>query len=103
MKIDDILKLKEAGFSIDEIMTLAPNIHDAPATVAAQIPEPMEPAAPAAPAAPATDPAVLEAINKLTDIVRAGNRGSSGSAAAAPTVDASSIFETIINGINKGV
>lgn len=103
MTIDNILKLKEAGFSIDEIMTLAPNIKDDPAPIAAQIPEPAAPAAPAEPAAPATDAAVLEAINKLTDIVRAGNRGASGSAAAAPTVDASSIFETIINGINKGV
>lgn len=97
MKIEDILKLKEAGFSIDEIMTLAPNIQDAPAP-AAKLPE----AAPA-PAAPATDPAVLEAINKLTNIVQAGNRGAAGSPAGASQVDASSIFETIINGINKGV
>ena len=100
MKIDDILKLKEAGFSIDEIMTLAPNIQDAPAP-AAKLPEAAP--APAAPAAPATDPAVLEAINKLTNIVQAGNRGAAGSPAGASQVDASSIFETIINGINKGV
>ena len=98
MKIEDILKLKEAGFSIDEIMTLAPNIQDAPAP-AAKLPE-VTPA-PAAPAAPATDPAVLEAINKLTNIIQAGNRGAAGSPAGASQVDASNIFETIINGINN--
>ena len=100
MKIEDVLKLKEAGFSIDEIMTLAPNIQESAAPAAT--PPEAAPAVNQTQPAPGTDPAILEAINRLTNIVQAGNRGAAGSAAAAPAVDASSIFETIINGINGG-
>lgn len=96
MTIDQILQLKGAGYTAAEIAQLAPSISD-PAMPAAS--EPQVTADPE-PEPVKVDPnaAVLDAINKLTETIQAGNRGSNG---AAAQVDTSSIFDTIINGINN--
>lgn len=99
MTIEQITQLKGLGYTAEEIALLAPSISD-----------PAMPAAPAADPAPApeTNPAaasdnntaVLDAINKLTESIQASNRGQQGTG-AAPAMDTSTIFDTIINGINN--
>lgn len=99
MTIEQITQLKGLGYTAEEIALLAPSISDpampaAPAADPAPIQEP-------APAAPANDnSAVLDAINKLTESIQANNRGQQGTG-AAPAIDTSTIFDTIINGINN--
>lgn len=64
ISIEDVLKLKEAGFTAEEIVTLHKTM------------EPYdEPAAPAAPVEPAPDHTteILEAIQALTKSVQAAN------------------------------
>lgn len=101
MTIEQILQLKGAGYTAAEIAQLAPSISD-PALPAASEPEitPDPKYKPVEIDQKAIDQnaAVLEAINKLTETIQAGNRGSNG---AAAQVDTSSIFDTIINGINN--
>lgn len=98
MTIEQITQLKGLGYTAEEIALLAPSISD-----------PAMPAAPAADPAPVPDPkpapandnsAVLDAINKLTESIQANNRGQQGNG-AAPAIDTSTIFDTIINGINN--
>lgn len=99
MTIEQITQLKGLGYTAEEIALLAPSISDpampaAPAADPAPVPDP-------APAAPANDnSAVLDAINKLTESIQANNRGQQGTG-AAPAIDTSTIFDTIINGINN--
>ena len=99
MTIEQITQLKGLGYTAEEIALLAPSISDpampaAPAADPAPVPE-------TKPAAPASDnAAVLDAINKLTESIQANNRGQQGNGAAQP-IDTSTIFDTIINGINN--
>lgn len=79
MKVDDIMKLVDAGFTRDEILRLAGPLSDPPFTpdaaaepepAAAAVPEKAEPApAPAAPAAP-DNSEVLAALKDLTNTIR---------------------------------
>lgn len=101
MTIEQITQLKGLGYTAEEIALLAPSISD-PAMPAAPAADPA-PAPDPAPATPANDnsnSAVLDAINKLTESIQANNRGQQGTG-AAPAIDTSTIFDTIINGINK--
>ncbi len=100
MTIEQITQLKGLGYTAEEIALLAPSISD-PAMPAAPAADPA-PAPDTNPAAPASDnnAAVLEAINKLTESIQASNRGQQGTG-AAPAMDTSTIFDTIINGINN--
>lgn len=98
MTIEQITQLKGLGYTAEEIALLAPSISD-PAMPAAPAADPA-PADPA-PVAPTNDnSAVLDAINKLTESIQANNRGQQGTG-AAPAIDTSTIFDTIINGINN--
>lgn len=91
MKIDEVLKLKEAGFTSEEICNLA------------QVMEPFEepvpaPAEPAEPADPKPDP-VLEAVQELTKTVRAMNVINSGRGSSAPQEESvSDILNYAMNG-----
>lgn len=99
MTIEQITQLKGLGYTAEEIALLAPSISD-PAMPAAPAADPA-PAPDPAPAAPANDnSAILDAVNKLTESIQANNRGQQGTG-AAPAIDTSTIFDTIINGINN--
>lgn len=99
MTIEQITQLKGLGYTAEEIALLAPSISD-PAMPAAPAADPA-PVPDTKPATPANDnSAVLDAINKLTESIQASNRGQQGTG-AAPAIDTSTIFDTIINGINN--
>lgn len=99
MTIEQITQLKGLGYTAEEIALLAPSISD-PAMPAAPAADPA-PAPDVKPSAPANDNSVvLDAINKLTESIQASNRGQQGTG-AAPAIDTSTIFDTIINGINN--
>lgn len=99
MTIEQITQLKGLGYTAEEIALLAPSISD-PAMTAAPAADPA-PAPDVKPPVPANDNSVvLDAINKLTESIQASNRGQQGTG-AAPAIDTSTIFDTIINGINN--
>lgn len=99
MTIEQITQLKGLGYTAEEIALLAPSISD-PAMPAAPAADPA-PVPDQAPPTPANDnSAVLDAINKLTESIQANNRGQQGTG-AAPAIDTSTIFDTIINDINN--
>ena len=64
ISIEDVLKLKEAGFTAEEIVTLYKSMEP--------YEEPAEPAAPAEPAPDRTDE-ILQALQALTKSVQAAN------------------------------
>lgn len=98
MTIEQITQLKGLGYTAEEIAMLAPSITD-PAMPAAAAPDPAP--APAQEASADKDnAAVLDAIAKLTETIQANNRAQQGTG-AAPVMDTSTIFDTIINGINN--
>lgn len=96
MTIEQITQLKGLGYTAEEIAMLAPSITDPgmPAA-AAQDPAPVQQESPA----DKDNAAVLDAIAKLTETIQANNRAQQGTG-AAPVMDTSTIFDTIINGIN---
>ena len=99
MTIEQITQLKGLGYTAEEIAMLAPSITDPgmpAASVAASDPAPVQPQE-----SPADkdNAAVLDAIAKLTETIQANNRAQQGTG-AAHVMDTSTIFDTIINGIN---
>lgn len=98
MTIEQITQLKGLGYTAEEIAMLAPSITD-PGMPAAAAPDPAPAPAQEAPA-DTNNAAVLDAITKLTETIQANNRAQQGTG-AAPVMDTSTIFDTIINGINK--
>ena len=97
MTIEQITQLKGLGYTAEEIAMLAPSITD-PGMPAAAAQDPAPAPAQEAPA-DKDNAAVLDAIAKLTETIQANNRAQQGTG-AAPVMDTSSIFDTIINGIN---
>lgn len=98
MTIEQITQLKGLGYTAEEIAMLAPSITD-PGMPAADAQDPA-PVQPQESPADKNNAAVLDAIAKLTETIQANNRAQQGTG-AAPVMDTSSIFDTIINGINK--
>lgn len=98
MTIEQITQLKGLGYTAEEIAMLAPSITD-PGMPAAAAPDPAPAPAQEAPA-DKNNATVLDAITKLTETIQANNRAQQGTG-AAPVMDTSTIFDTIINGINK--
>ena len=96
MTIEQITQLKGLGYTAEEIAMLAPSITDPgmPAVVS-QDPAPVQQESPA----DKDNAAVLDAIAKLTETIQANNRAQQGTG-AAPVMDTSTIFDTIINGSN---
>lgn len=96
MTIEQITQLKGLGYTAEEIAMLAPSITDPgmPAA-AAQDPAPVQQES----SEDKNNAAVLDAIAKLTETIQANNRAQQGTG-AAPVMDTSTIFDTIINGIN---
>lgn len=97
MTIEQITQLKGLGYTAEEIAMLAPSITDPGMPAAAPDPAPVQ-----TQEAPAdkNNAAVLDAIAKLTETIQANNRAQQGTG-AAPVMDTSTIFDTIINGINN--
>lgn len=98
MTIEQITQLKGLGYTAEEIAMLAPSITDPgmpAAAAAAPDPAPVQQESPA----DKNNAAVLDAIAKLTETIQANNRAQQGTG-AAPVMDTSTIFDTIINGIN---
>lgn len=79
MKAEDILKLVEAGFSKDEIIALNGPAEHEPEKEPAVDPEPEQAPEPQQSPAPAEDPnakrydELLQAVQKLTGAIQAGN------------------------------
>lgn len=96
MTIEQITQLKGLGYTAEEIAMLAPSITD-PGMPAAAAPDPV-PVQPQESPADKNNAAVLDAIAKLTETIQANNRAQQGTG-AAPVMDTSTIFDTIINGI----
>lgn len=91
ISIEDVLKLKEAGFTAEEIVTLHKTMEP--------YEEPGEPAAPAEPA-PDHTTEILEAIQALTKSVQAANiRAGGGEPPATETVE--DILKFAMNGGNN--
>lgn len=79
MKAEDILKLIDAGFSHDEIISLDGPADPEPVKEPAVDPEPVQAQEPQQAPAPAEDPnekryeELLQAVQKLTGAIQAGN------------------------------
>lgn len=79
MKAEDILKLIDAGFSHDEIIALNGPAESEPVKEPAANPEPEQAPEPQQAPAPAEDPnekrydELLQAVQKLTGAIQAGN------------------------------
>lgn len=79
MKAEDILKLIDAGFSHDEIIALDGPAEAEPVKEPAVDPEPVQTPEPQQAPAPAEDPnekrydELLQAVQKLTGAIQAGN------------------------------